>query len=185
MDVRSWAARKFAQRPFGKSSIHGATQIRSAEESVLNGGALVSWVLWCHARLPCDRVMGKGAGVISLCMFSPSPSESGQTARWKTRGQERKGKVVASHPLPSLGQGSLGTGLSSDSREAVGREVPEQLLASGALLTCRNAPERLAPPPVFLPFHLWQQWAMNLFLSFLLFLPPFHLFYLKKKKKFS
>lgn len=148
---------------------------RRAEESVLNG--------LCGVRLRCSVIWswGQGAAAISLCTFSPSLSESGQTARWKTRAQEGKGNVAASHPLPSLGRGSLGTGLSSDSGEAVGREVPEQLLASGALSTGRNAPERVAPPPVFLPFHLWQQWAMNLYLSFLLFLPPFHLFYLKKK----
>lgn len=113
------------------------------------------------------------ADAISLCMFSPSRSESGQTVRWKNSPRGEMEKLAALHPFcpPSAGA-FLELSSSSASREQEKkRHVQKEMMVFGELFICRNVPERLSPLIVSLPFHLWQQWAMNLLLSFPFFLP--------------
>lgn len=110
---------------------------------------------------------GKVADAISLCMFSPSRSESGQTVRWKNSPRGEMEKLAALHPFcpPSAGA-FLELSSSSASREQEKkRHVQKEMMVFGELFICRNVPERLSPLIVSLPFHLWQQWAMNLLLS--------------------
>lgn len=110
MDVRSWAARKFAQRPFGKSSIHGATQIRSAEESVLNSGALVSWVLWCRVQLPCDLVMGKGLVSSPSVCFHLLLLNQGKLQGGKPEARREKERWLPHTLCPPLAEAHLALG---------------------------------------------------------------------------
>lgn len=75
--------------PLGKFNIHRTKLDQELKQVCLDGQAVVSWtlgyqglvVMWSGHR-------GKVADGISLSMFSPSRSESGQTVRWKNRAQE-------------------------------------------------------------------------------------------------
>ena len=132
---------------------------------------------WFHglfgvrAQPLCDLLTGQGAAAMSLCMFSSSRSESGQTAGGKSEPSRGSGKVAASHPLPSLGRGFPGAGRGADSREPPGERCPKDLLAFGGLSTHRDVPQRLAPPTGPLPFHRGNH-GQRISLTFPLFLHP-------------
>lgn len=89
--------------PLGKSKIHGQNWTRVWNKPVLNGQTLLSWTLWYQGLVVMwSGHKGKVADSISLCMFSPSHSESGQTVRWKNRAQEGKWKSWLPYTLSAL-----------------------------------------------------------------------------------
>lgn len=107
---------------------------------------------WFHglagvkALLSCDVVTRGRGWCTSLCMFSPSCSQSDKLQRGKTEpGGEMERWCLIPSALPL--QGFLGT---ATQREG---ECTKPLLVSGGLSVCRNVPERLSSPTVSLPSH--------------------------------
>lgn len=167
--------------PFGKFNIHGTKLDQELKQVCLDGQAVVSWTLGYQGLV----VMWSGhRGKVAewhlplyVFTFSFWIRANRKMEKQSPRGEMEK--LAPSHPFLPL---SLpGLSWSWAPAQLVGNERYRDI-SKRCCWYLGDVPERLCPLTVSLPFHLWQQWAMNLLLSpsyppFLSTSLPFPLFF--------
>lgn len=156
---------------------------RSAEEPALNDGALVSWALWCLAQLLCDLVTGEGGWCylpLYVCFHLLLLLNQGKLQGIKPEPRREKERWPPHTLCPPLDEAclALGSVLTEGSSGKRGARAAASIWSTVGTQECSR---KFSLTTSLSSFSFVQQQAMNLFLSFLLFLPPFHLFSLKRK----
>lgn len=104
--------------------------LRSAEEPALNGGALVSWALWCLTQLLCDLVTGQGGWCclpLYVCFHLLLLLNQGKLQGKKPEPRREKERWPPHTLCPSLAEACLALG----SVLTAGKQWEERCRSSG------------------------------------------------------